>query len=783
MGAQRSDGGCGGLPTARVAPAAASAGSARRHEGTAGAQGAGGRKCLRCVQASLRAPPTRHPITRACRAQVGTGSVNTRLHQLRQPALNYDGSLSLNGVSIVAAPHAGQRNPVTGDCHPGFLDRHNGVYITKTPRTRTPFSPDADPSAQDAGSPDSPASRPMVPPLRLDSSLVKTPRGAGLGPELSLRRSAGRRPQTAGGTPRAASPTDGDEAAAGTALAPHLSPRRGGVPVGMLSKTGSFSALKSFNETLERGHVDRGDFLERAFVPAHPHSQYAARIPADFEAFAGSLDRWAAGAGGGVEGMRGHMEGSWRDVHAPDSRPFPAPPKTSLEMTLRTLPQSLTVTDISTQQLNCGATRARPLTARDRYPVPTGNTPRQYALRPHTARESTSRPSTRDEQRSASGEATGRIQPQVARGLNDFAYVIAQPTKGPPSKEASLTASLSGGSSTRTRRALEVMRQAQAQQRSRLSLGEGDAPDGLDIQGEKAVIGERDKWVSPRKPPRRESFGGDKENERGQAVFHDEKGSDASYRVGDAAETDQSPPSTPRSPRQGEGGSPRKRAFRGNAGPGQQRGRPRTAQIYRAQADAHERELVERQKAKAKHDFLNKVSDDIALFSGRSKRPTTAPTRSQLIKNELHSKMEVRNSHARRTFRVMENDHDGVINAQDMAVGLDILNIPATSAEIEQLLSEYSGTGRSGKHGMNFAEYARDLKRIRFPSQNPFEGKEVKIPLWKPSERYTSKWGGEYGKGPEAGGERIRTKLKWRIPIPPQQDIPVRKPPTPRGCV
>lgn len=746
-------------------------------------------KNLRCaVRASACKPAAAMlRLTGLCRTQVGMGTVNTRLHQLRQPALQYDGSLSLNGVSIVASPHSGQRNPVTGDCHPGFLDRHNGVYITKTPRTRPPRSPDGELSAQDASYQNSPASRSVVPPLWLDSSRVKTPRGSGLGPELSPRRFAAPckgSPQKAG-SPRAASPAGGDETAEGTTEAPNLSPRRGGVPVGMLTKTGSFSALKSFNDTLERGHVDRGEFMERAFVPSHPRSQYAARIPADFETFSGSMDRWAAGAGGGVEGMRGHMEGSWRDVHAPDSRPFPAPLKTSLEMNLKVLPQSLTMTDVSTQQLSCGAARVRPLTARDRYPIHTGNTPRQHAPRPHTARESSSRPSTGDEQQPASSQAAGRIQPQTARGLNDFALVIAQPTKAPPSKEVSqsLTASLSGGSLTQTRRALEVMRQAQAQQRSKRMLVEGVGSDGLDIEGEKAVIGDRNTWLSPRKPPRRESLGGGKENERARAVFHDEKGSGESPNVGDASEADQSPFPTPRSAPRGEGGSPRERMPLGKSGSGQQQRRPQTAQIYRAQAEAHEKEPFERQKAKEKYDFLNKVSEDTELFSGRSKRPTTAPTRCQLIKNELHAKLELRNSQARRTFRVMENDHDGVINATDMAVGLDILNIPATPGEIEELLLEYSGTGRGGQHGMNFAEFARDLKRIRFPSQNPFEGKDVKIPLWKPPEQYIRKWGGAYGKGPEGGGERIRTKLQWRISIPPQQDVPVRKPPTPRGCV
>jgi hypothetical protein len=327
------------------------------------------------------------------------------------------------------------------------------------------------------------------------------------------------------------------------------------------------------------------------------------------------------------------------------------------------------------------------------------------------------------------------------------------------------------------------MRQAQAQQRSKRMLVEGVGSDGLDIEGEKAVIGDRNTWFSPRKPLRRESLGGGKENERARAVFHDEKGSGESQNVGDAIEADQSPFPTPRSAPGGEGGSPRELIPLGKSGSGQQQRRPQTAQIHRAQAETHEKELFERKKAKEKYDFLNKVSDDIELFSGRSKRPTTAPTRCQLIKNELHAKLELRSSQARRTFRVMENDHDGVINATDMAVGLDILNIPATRGEIEELLLEYSGTGRGGQHGMNFAEFARDLKRIRFPSQNPFEGKDVQIPLWKPPERYTRKWGGAYGKGPEGGGERIRTKLQWRIPIHPQQDVPVRKPPTPRGCV
>ena len=31
--------------------------------------------------------------------------------------------------------------------------------------------------------------------------------------------------------------------------------------------------------------------------------------------------------------------------------------------------------------------------------------------------------------------------------------------------------------------------------------------------------------------------------------------------------------------------------------------------------------------------------------------------------------------------------------------------------------------------------------------------------------QYTRKWDGEFGKGTEGGGERIRTKLKWRSAI------------------
>ena len=101
-----------------------------------------------------------------------------------------------------------------------------------------------------------------------------------------------------------------------------------------------------------------------------------------------------------------------------------------------------------------------------------------------------------------------------------------------------------------------------------------------------------------------------------------------------------------------------------------------------------------------------------------------------------------------------------------MAVGLDILNIPANSQEIQELVAEHRTLGRGVEEGMTFGEFARDLQRIRFPSQNPFEGKVVKIPLWKPTAKYARKWDGEYGKGIEGGGVRIRTKLKWRFRMP-----------------
>lgn len=250
--------------------------------------------------------------------QAQTGSINTRVHQLRQPALNYDGSLALNGISILASPSAGHRNPETGDCHPGTLDRHNGVYITKkTPRMRaqSPQSNNED-YMRDGGD-----MTPRPPPLSWrENAFIRFPRGGGLGPEMSPRKGAAVLP--GGSPPRSPrSPLTEQKIETGdNASEVGLSPRRRGPPTGMLTKAGSFSALKSFNETLTKGHVDRGDFLDRAFVPSHPNSQFAARIPADYETFQGSMDKWAAGPGGGVEGMHGHREGSWQDVHAPGKK-------------------------------------------------------------------------------------------------------------------------------------------------------------------------------------------------------------------------------------------------------------------------------------------------------------------------------------------------------------------------------------------------------------------------------------------------------------------------------
>lgn len=684
--------------------------------------------------------------------QVWTGSTNTRSHQLRHPSLQSDGALSLNGVSIAAAAHAGQRNPATGDCHPGTLDRHNAVYILKSPRAQRVGSPQSCPPDMDivhgSGTPRAPTMR---------TSVVRTPRGAGLGPEM---RSPAKNPSSG---PYAPGESAGeDERAAETALL--YSPRRGGVPTGKLSKAGSFSALKSFNESLSKGHVDRGGFIDRAFVPAHPNSFHAARIPADYETFAGSVDRWAAGPGGGVEGMRGHAEGHWQDIHAPDTRPFPAPKKTSLELNLKLLPQSITTTEVSSQFLSCGAVRRRPLTARDRYPVATGNTPRKYALRPHTARTRTSHGGS---ERSASQEG-------------DSPPFQAQKMRGPVPKEPSLAESISAGSTAHTRKALEVMRGAHARPQFAVFPGKRKSGDGttaweLDIKGEKAIMAERrgDDGL-------RSKAAEDKENEWGRAAFREEKESrDAGARRDYAADKG-SPLVTPRSPRKEDVdyNSHYERSQLYSA-----KFRPHTARAENHQRKADEKAELQRQKAQEKHEFLNKIDGDIALFSKRSKRPTTAPSAAQRLKQEMHAKMEIRNQFVTKNFRAMDNDHDGVINAKDMAHALDILNVPVSEQEIQELLADQRATGRSGEQGMGFQDYAREYKRLRFPSQNPFEGIDVKIPFWKPNERYTRKWQGEYGKGLEGGGERIRTKLKWRVPIPPQRDVPVRKPRSPRGFV
>ena len=652
-----------------------------------------------------------------------TGSVNTRLHQLRQPALLHDGSLSLNGVSIVVGPHAAHRNPASGDCHPGSLDRHTGVYITKASKPMRSHSPDHHEASVGNGNTGSIAPRQRI--ACLQNSLVRTPRCAGLGPGLSAKRPGVGPP---GSRSRSPADREGDDA-----FMQH-SPREHGMAVGMLSKAGSFPALKSLNESLQKVHVDRGDFIPRAFVPSHPNSQYAARIPADYETFAGSMDKWAAGPGGGVEGMRGHVGGSWQDVHAPGTRPFPAPLKTALELNLKLLPQSITTTDVSHQQLSCGATRKRPLTARDRYPVPTGNTPRRYALRPQTAREHTSAHSSED----GGGVSHAHIEIPIA--------------DKPRSKEPSLVSSLAEGSIAHTRRALEVMRMAHRPLPFR-----AEGVPLLDVRGNKVTLSEREAFSQ--RPD-------GKENEQGKTAFNDEKDRGV---VGIEI-------SSPRSPPQN--------LPRGGGGRGQPR--PHTAKIKTSVTPKHKETNdstdSERQKARDRHDFLNKVSNDIELFSGRTHRPTTAPTKSQLLTAELHAKLEVRNAYARRTFRIMDNDHDGVVNACDMAHGLDVLNIPATHDEIADMLSDYRQTGQGGEQGMVFAEYARDIKRIRFPSQNPFEGKAVTIPFWKPKDAYLTKWDGEYGKGVEGSGERVRTKLEWRHRMPAQRDIPVCRIASPRGC-
>jgi len=584
-------------------------------------------------------------------------------------------------------------------------------------------------------------------PRAVQGGLVRTPRGAGLGPGTApAKRSYAKSPSS----PRAqAEPAGEDERGLEASLL--YSPRRRGVPLGKLSKAGSFSSLKSLNEGLKKGHVDRGSFMDRAFVPAHPNSAHAARIPADYETFAGSLDKWASGPGGGVDGMRGHVDGSWQDIHAPDTRPFPAPKKTSLELNLKLLPQSITTTEVSSQFLSCGATRKRPLTARDRYPVATGNTPRKYALRPHTARIRTSQ---------AGSEHGSRA--------DEYAPLMPQAALGPTPKEPALADSLSGGSTTHTRRALEVMREAHASRTEQGMGGEGNKGFGLDVKGEKAVIAERDRAASPRKALNTKATAEDKENDKdwgSRAAFKAEKGDS-----GDMG----SPMVTRRNPLI---------AVADRNIHAVERLRPHTARAGFPQSEADAQAAEQQQKAQTKHDFLNKIAGDIELFSKRSKRPTTAPSNARRLTQEMHAKMEMRNQKVTKTFRVMDNDHDGVINAADMAHGLEILNIPASEREIQEMLASHRSMGRGGDEGIGFGQYARDYKKYRFPSQNPFEGIEVKIPFWKPNEKYARKWQGEYGKGPEGGGERIRTKLKWRVPIPPQRELPVRKPPSPRGFV
>lgn len=274
------------------------------------------------------------------------------------------------------------------------------------------------------------------------------------------------------------------------------------------------------------------------------------------------------------------------------TRPFPAPIKTKLELNLKLLPQSLTKTDVCSQLLSCGAVRKRPLTARDRYPVGSltsgCSTPRQHVTpeRPQTARERTG---------------------------------------------TDLYSSISGGSTSQTRRALEVMRLALKQQRKpRLSGADGTGQiQNLDIQGEKAMMTERQKTYT-------RGRGEDKENEPtspARATFHDEKDSG-----GDGWATPRSPRPTDR-----DEGSPRKRMYRGKSDGGGIRSLPHTASaqlsLPTAEKDANEQpsagraklessrtikesekkidesEQIKRQKAKEKWDFLNAIDPNILLFA------------------------------------------------------------------------------------------------------------------------------------------------------------------------
>ena len=643
-----------------------------------------------------------------------TGSTNTRAHQLRQPVIDADGALILNGTSIVTAPQSGRKNSATGDCHPGTLDRHNGVYVLKIPRhhvrNATPREEGDKEQTQHVASPQPKSGSPTA---WLQNSANRIPRGGGLGPQLGS------------GTFE----TQGSQNSC-----------RGAKAAVPLSKAGLHSSLKSFNDSMKRGHVDAGEFLERAFVPAHPNSHFGARIPTEYESFQGSMDRWAAGPGGGVEGMRGHASGSWRDVHKPESRPFPAPQRPKINDSLAVLPQSITKAEVSNQLLACGAQRRRPLTARDRLPVPTGNTPRRRTpLRPQTARD---RISSKDDPPEGGEQGEKRIQT----------------SRGGGSKEPSdWKHSLSARSSTYSRRALQVMNQAQAER-----LGAGN----IDIRGEKAVMAERD---SRSKAARWEK------NENEGATFQEEKDQNSRNAAS-------SPSLGPRPSND----SPCERLS-------ERQTRPHTARpkisldvaTAIAAKEADDTLDVATEKAAAKHRFLTEIDDDIAAFRMKGRRPVTAST-AERIKNNMHAAMEVRSRQVRKTFRLMDQDHDGVINASDMAAGLEIINVPATSQEIQELLSAHRHTGRGGERGMTYEEYSRDFKRLRFPSQNPFEGNEPKIPFWKPKEHYARKWDGEYGKGPEGGGERIRTKLKWRFKIQPHADKgdhTARKPAPPCGFV
>ena len=452
------------------------------------------------------------------------------------------------------------------------------------------------------------------------------------------------------------------------------------------------------------------------------------------------MDRWAAGPGGGGEGKRGHATGSWRDVHKPESRPFPAPLRPKINDSLAVLPQSITKAEVSNQLLACGAQRRRPLTARDRLPVPTGNTPRRRTpLRPQTARD---RISSKDDRREGGEQGEQQIQTLPGGG----------------SKEPSdWKHSVSARSSTCSRRALQVMNQAQADR-----LGAGN----IDIRGEKAVMAERESRSKAARWERNENEG---------ATFQEEKGQNSRNAA----------PSPSLEPTSSDD-TPCKRLS-------ERQTRPHTARpkisldVATAIAAKEADDTLDgaTEKAAAKHRFLTEIDDDIAAFRMKARRPVTAST-AERIKNNMHAAMEVRSRQVRKTFRLMDQDHDGVINASDMAAGLEIINVPATSQEIQELLSAHRHTGRGGERGMTYEEYSRDFKRLRFPSQNPFEGNEPKIPFWKPKENYARKWDGEYGKGPEGGGERIRTKLKWRFKIQPHADKgdhTARKPTPPRGFV